>query len=180
MAELNLDELLDAGRVTSGKLRVSLQRTDFKNLVEQAVELVSPAMDERSQMLDVLLPECELWVNADEIRITQVLQNLLSNASKFTPSGGRIQLNASVDGERLVVEISDNGLGMDPVVIDGLFHLFKQAPSTQASHQSGLGIGLALSRAIIEMHGGKISGSSAGTHMGSVFRFELPRPSQAR
>ncbi|MDO9434931.1 PAS domain-containing sensor histidine kinase [Hydrogenophaga sp.] len=173
-----LDELLDAGRVTSGKLRVSLQRTEFKRLVEHAVELVSPAIEERAQRLDVVLPEGQIWMNADEIRITQVLHNLLSNASKFTQTGGHIRLNVEITDDRLIVEIADNGLGMDPAVIDGLFHLFKQAPTPQENHQSGLGIGLALSRAIVEMHGGKITGSSAGAHRGSVFRVELPMPTK--
>lgn len=169
-----LDGLLDVGRVTSGKLRISPARISFKTIVEQAVETFSSDLERLGRELKIFCPDEEIWVNADELRITQVVQNLLSNAIKFTLPGGRIELRVAVCEGRLHVEVEDDGLGMDPATIDGLFRLFAQGQVQRESHQPGLGIGLALSRTIIEMHGGVIEGASAGRNMGSVFRFELP------
>ncbi|MCV0438899.1 MAG: PAS domain-containing sensor histidine kinase [Hydrogenophaga sp.] len=167
-----LDGLLDVGRVTSGKLRISPARISVKQVVEQAVETFSSNIEHRE--LQVFLPEQEIWVNADELRITQVLQNLLSNALKFTLPGGRIEVRAHVCGTRLHIQVKDDGLGMDPATVDDLFRLFAQGQAQRETHQPGLGIGLALSRMIVEMHGGTITGTSSGRGLGSVFRFELP------
>lgn len=169
-----LDGLLDSGRLTSGKLRMAPARIDFRTVVAQASELTSPAIQAKGQQMKIALPEGAIWINADELRLIQVLQNLLSNASKFTPHGGYIELNAAVEGDRLIVKVIDNGMGMDPATIDDLFRLFAQGPRRQDAIPTGLGIGLALSRSIIEMHGGKIVGSSAGLSKGSSFQFELP------
>lgn len=170
-----LDELLDVGRVTSGKLRISPARIPFKQVLDQAVETFASEAEHRERDLQVQLPEGEIWVNADELRITQVLQNLLSNALKFTLPGGHIEVRAEVFEGRLHFEVKDDGLGMDPATVDDLFLLFAQGQAQRETHQPGLGIGLALSRMIVEMHGGVISGTSPGRGSGSVFRFELPR-----
>lgn len=170
-----LDELLDVGRVTSGKLRISPARIPFRQVIEQAVETCSSYIDRRDRILQVLLPEEEIWVNADELRITQVVQNLLSNALKFTELGGHIEVRAEVCGGRLRVEVEDDGVGMDPATVDELFLIFAQGQAKRETQQHGLGIGLALSRTIVEMHGGVIAGTSRGRGFGSIFRFELPR-----
>lgn len=169
-----LDELLDVGRVTSGKLRISPARISFRQVLAQAVETFSSDIEHRERELRVFLPEAEIWVNADELRITQVMQNLLSNAMKFTLPGGHIELRAEIHEGRLHVEVKDDGLGMDPATADDLFLLFAQGQAQRETHQPGLGIGLALSRTIVEMHGGTITGTSEGRGLGSVFRFELP------
>lgn len=169
-----IDDLLDAGRLTSGKIRIKPERASFKRVAARAVESVRPAMDARSQAFDIDLPLADIWVNADEIRLAQVLQNLLGNASKFTPIGGTIKLSARVDGGRLQVEVADNGEGISPAAIGDIFALFSQGDGMAASRQSGLGIGLALARSIVEMHGGTITAASPGVGQGSVFRFELP------
>lgn len=169
-----LDDLLDAGRLTTGKLVISPRLADFQAVVRQAAELARPSMEQRSQSLKVSVPPGQINVRVDEMRLSQVLQNLLSNASKFTPSGGTIEVTVYVEAGRVFVSVADDGVGMDPATIDDLFRLFVQGECTQDMHLSGLGIGLALSRAIVEMHGGKISGASAGPGMGSTFRFELP------
>lgn len=169
-----LDGLLDAGRITSGKLRISPIRSDFKEIVAQAIETFSSYIDNRERELTVRLPEGDIWVNADELRVTQVVQNLLSNAMKFTLPGGRIELRVAVHDSHLHVEVEDDGLGMDPATIDDLFLLFTQGQAQRENHQHGLGLGLALSRTIIEMHGGVIEGSSRGPGLGSLFRFTLP------
>lgn len=169
-----LDGLLDAGRLTSGKLRIAPQRIDFQAVVANAVEAINPDISKKSQALLIDLPDESVQLQADGLRIAQVLQNLLSNASKFTPKDGNIHLRAKVECGRLRVTVTDDGVGMDPATIDDLFRLFAQGESRQEVNVSGLGIGLALSRAILEMHGGRISGSSGGPGKGSSFHFELP------
>lgn len=169
-----LNDLLDAGRLTSGKLHIQPARVGFKGVVNDVVEAIRPAINGRSQVLEVSLPMEDVWVNADEIRLYQVLQNLLSNATKFTPEGGRILLRAAVTDGRLCVDISDNGMGMDPSTLDKIFVLFAQADAHKNVNSAGLGIGLALARSIVEMHGGKISAVSAGLGKGSTLSFELP------
>lgn len=169
-----LDGLLDAGRLTSGKLRISPTRALFASMLSDAIESVSPVVSERKQRLSVSMPPGQIWASVDSTRITQVLQNLLSNASKFTPVGGSIDIIVDVRSDRLFVTVKDNGVGMDPRAIDGLFRLFSQGQSEQNAEKSGLGIGLALSRAIVEMHGGRITGTSDGPGKGSSFTFELP------
>ena len=169
-----IDDLLDAGRLTSGKIRIKPERVSFNRVAARAIESVRPAMDVRSQAFDVDLPQADIWVNADEIRLAQVLQNLLGNASKFTPIGGTIKLSARVNGTRLRVEVADNGEGISAAAIHDIFALFSQGDGVAASRQSGLGIGLALARSIVEMHGGSIAAASPGPGQGSVFHFELP------
>jgi PAS domain S-box-containing protein len=169
-----IDDLLDAGRLTSGKIRIKPERVLFNQVASRAVEATQPEMDARSQAFDVDMPPGDIWVNADEIRLAQVLQNLLGNASKFTPAGGSIKLRARVADARLRVEVSDDGEGIAAAAITDIFALFSQGDGVAASRQSGLGIGLALARSIVEMHGGTISATSPGIGQGSHFRFELP------
>lgn len=168
-----IDDLLDAGRLTSGKIRIKPERVSFNQVAARAIEVARPSMDARAQAFDVDIP-AQLWVNADEIRLAQVLQNLLGNASKFTPVGGTIKLSARVDGARLRVEVADNGEGISATAIHDIFALFSQGDGIAASRQSGLGIGLALARSIVEMHGGTIAATSPGLGQGSVFHVELP------
>lgn len=169
-----IDDLLDAGRLTSGKIRIRPERISFNQVVARAIETARLAMDARSQVLDIDIPPADIWVNADEIRLAQVLQNLLGNASKFTPAGGSIKLSAQVADGRLRVEVADNGAGISASEIHDIFALFSQGDGIAASQQSGLGIGLALARSIVEMHGGTIAAASQGLGKGSVFHFELP------
>lgn len=169
-----LGDLLDAGRLTSGKIHIRPERITFNSVVKQAIEAVWPSMSARSQVLDVDMPEGDIFLNADETRLIQVLQNLLSNAAKFSPDGGIITLQVIVDHDWLRVSVSDNGVGMDPATIDQLFVLFAQGEPAIESSRGGLGIGLALARSIVEMHAGNISGWSAGVGTGSIFTVELP------
>ena len=168
-----LDDLLEAGRLTSGRMTIRPSSIPFGRVVKYAVEAVWPMINARSQTIELDVPE-HLWINGDEVRLIQVLQNLLLNAAKFTPEGGAIQVGAAVTDERLYVQVSDNGQGMDPATIDRLFVLFAQGKNAAHSPHAGLGIGLALARAIVEMHGGTIAATSAGAGKGSVFSFELP------
>ncbi|MBT9465596.1 PAS domain-containing sensor histidine kinase [Hydrogenophaga sp.] len=169
-----LGDLLDAGRLTSGKIQIRPERITFNSVVTQAVEAVWPSLNARSQVLNVDLPEGDIFLNADEIRLIQVVQNLLSNAVKFSPDGEIITLQARVVNDWLRVSVSDNGVGMEPATIDQLFVLFAQGEEVMESSRGGLGIGLALARSIVEMHAGNISGWSGGVGTGSIFTFELP------
>ncbi|ODS68416.1 MAG: hybrid sensor histidine kinase/response regulator [Acidovorax sp. SCN 68-22] len=169
-----IDDLLDAGRLTSGKIRIRPEMISFNQVLSLAVEASRPDMDARSHTLELDVPRAAIRVNADPTRLAQVLQNLLGNASKFTPNGGRIRLSARVAEGRLHVELADNGAGIAPAALENIFALFSQGDGIAASRQSGLGIGLSLARALVEMHGGCISASSPGVGQGSVFRFELP------
>ena len=169
-----VDDLLDAGRLTSGKIRIKPELISFNRVVSRAIEATRPAMDARSHHFKLDVPPEDLWVNADETRLAQVLQNLLSNATKFTPVGGVISLSARVEAGRLHVDVADNGEGISPLALESIFELFSQGDGLAASRQSGLGIGLSLARSLVEMHGGSITAKSPGTGRGSVFSFELP------
>jgi PAS domain S-box-containing protein len=173
-----MDELLDAGRLTSGKIHIKPERISFKHVTTQAVEAVWPAIHGRDQTFHLDAPPNDIVVNADEMRLVQVMQNLLSNASKFTPEGGRIELRSRCTSGRLCVSVADNGQGMTPQEIHRIFALFSQGDRVKETHHAGLGIGLALARSIVEMHGGTITATSAGVGRGSVLSFELPGASE--
>ena len=175
-----VDDLLDAGRLTSGKIRIKPERIAFNQVVAIATEALRPDMDARSHTFELDLPRETVWVNADPTRLAQVLQNLLGNASKFTPHGGTLRLTARVARGRLHVEVVDNGVGIAPAAMEHIFELFSQGDGLAASRQSGLGIGLSLARSLVEMHGGSIAATSPGVGQGSVFRFELPGASLGR
>lgn len=169
-----VDDLLDAGRLTSGKLQLFPEKVYFESVLKVAIECAAPALELKRQNLDLQLPESEISLSADPIRITQVLRNLLSNASKFSPENGTIVVEAHVTNGWVSVTISDSGEGMDPATLNGLFVMFAQGQNQKLSKHGGLGIGLALARSIVEMHGGRISGASKGVGMGSSFTVELP------
>lgn len=168
-----LDDLLEAGRMTSGRTAVRKERLAFERIVMHAVEAVRPIANERFQTIETDVAD-QLWVMGDEVGLIQVLQNLLSNAAKFTHEGGSIRVSAAVVDERLCVQVSDNGQGMDPETIDKLFVLFVQGRDASRVRHPGLGIGLALARAIVEMHGGTLTAVSPGAGQGSVFSFSIP------
>lgn len=169
-----VDDLLDAGRLTSGKIRIRPRRVSFNAVAAQAAEATRPLMDARSHKFSLELPRDEIWVNADATRLAQVMQNLLGNAAKFTPERGNIALGAWVDGNRLKVEVRDSGEGFEPHAAERLFELFTQGDGSRPIREGGLGIGLSLARSLVEMHGGSMTARSEGPGKGSVFSFELP------
>lgn len=174
-----VDDLLDAGRLTSGKIRIKPEQVAFSQVAAIAIEAMRPDMDARAHTFEQDVPGAPITVNADPTRLAQVLQNLLGNASKFTPNGGTIKLSARVADDRLHVTVSDSGVGITAEAMESIFELFSQGDGLAASRQSGLGIGLSLARSLVEMHGGSISAKSAGTGRGSAFSFELPGASIA-
>jgi PAS domain S-box-containing protein len=169
-----VDDLLDVSRITSGKIQLQKGRVDLAAIVSRAVEGARPLIDTRRHTLDVKLPEDELTVNADPVRLAQVLWNLLNNAAKYTPEGGRIWLTAVKDQDHAVVSVRDTGLGIPQDMLPKVFDLFTQMERTLARAEGGLGIGLTLVRRLTEMHGGTVTASSAGPGQGSEFVVRLP------
>ncbi|WP_020652319.1 hybrid sensor histidine kinase/response regulator [Massilia niastensis] len=172
MAHL-LDDLLDAARLSSGKITLATRPLDLKGVIDQALETTQPKIREREQHLELRLPPTPVTVDGDPVRLTQVFTNLLSNASKYTQDGGRIRVEVR-GGDEIAVAISDNGSGMAPATIIHVFDLFAQGPRSLARSEGGLGIGLNVVRNLVTMHGGSVTAASAGPGRGSTFTVRLP------
>jgi len=169
-----LDDLLDVSRITRGSFPIKKDLVDVKSLIEAAVEAVQPAMDAKRHTLRVEIPEKPIIVNADPVRLAQVLSNLLTNAAKYTPAGGIITAGSYLAARDLIMFVRDNGIGLAPDVIPKIFEMFTQIHS-EDTPEGGLGIGLALSRGLVQLHGGRITAQSAGLGKGSEFVVSLPR-----
>jgi len=168
-----LDDLLDISRISAGRLELEKQPHRLQSIVEAAVENARVLIDGRRHTLEVdLQPGCVAHV--DEVRVTQVLANLLLNAARYTPPGGQIRLAARADEHELLIEVQDNGIGITPEQLPYVFDMFSQLRSASDRTQGGLGIGLALSRGLVELHGGHLDASSAGLGGGATFRVHLP------
>lgn len=170
-----IDDLLDVSRVTRGLVALSKEVVDLKQVVTDAVEQVRPALDARQHQLSLQLAPDSVPVQGDHKRLVQVLANILGNAVKYTPEGGHIEVRLEVAGGDVVVHITDNGLGMAPELLPNIFGLFTQAERTPDRSQGGLGLGLALVKSLVQLHGGTVSATSAGLGHGSTFSVQLPR-----
>jgi len=168
-----VDDLLDVSRLELGKVELRKQRVNLNESVAAAVE--SSTAQAAHHCLVVRLAETPLPVRADPVRIEQAICNLIVNATKFTPAGGSIEVEAARDGDSAVVSVTDNGVGIKPEMLESIFELFTQDSTTLARTQGGLGIGLTLVRRLVELHGGKVQAYSAGPGSGSRFeaRFAL-------
>ena len=175
-----VDDLLDVGRVTRGALEIQRERADLAEIVRAAVETIGPSLSRRNQRLHVSLPTEAIPLDADVVRLNQVLQNLLDNASKFTPEGGSAWLIVERDGGEVVIRVRDSGAGISAEELPFLFELFYQSPHAARSPKGGLGIGLSLARRLAEMHGGSLQASSEGKGHGSEFVVRLPLPGPER
>jgi CheY-like chemotaxis protein len=171
---LLLDDLLDVSRITRGKLELRKEPLLLSKAVEAAVETVRPAIDARRHVLTVELPDAPVSFMGDPLRLAQVLSNLLSNAAKYTDGGGHIRLSAQVEGDELLVRVRDNGIGVSADALPKLFTMFTQVKSALERSEGGLGIGLALAKGLVELHGGRISAHSAGLGQGTEFIVRLP------
>jgi PAS domain S-box-containing protein len=171
-------DVLDTSRSVTGKLRLDLQTIPLEEIVNEAIGTVSPSADAKDLALDVFC-EPALLVRADRDRLQQVLWNLLSNAIKFTPSHGSVALRARREHGSTLITIHDSGIGIAPEHLPHVFHRFWQAHTGASREFGGLGIGLALSRHLIEMHGGTIAADSQGPGRGSTFTIVLPSPTAA-
>jgi PAS domain S-box-containing protein len=171
---LLVDDLLEVSRMTSGRIHLRRERVALGEIVEQAVETVRPLVEQRRHDLTVSLPHEPLWLEADALRVEQVVVNLLTNAAKYTDEGGRIWLTVQPDRGEAVLRVRDTGVGIPPVFLPRIFDLFTQAERSLARSQGGLGIGLSLVRVLVELHGGRVEAHSAGPGQGSEFIVHLP------
>jgi signal transduction histidine kinase len=174
MAEL-VDDLLDVSRVTRGLIKVKLEAVDVRQVLDDAVEQVTPQIDARGHQLTLCCSAEPVAVRADRKRLVQVITNLLTNAAKYTPQGGQIRLEMLAHDDQVVISVDDNGIGMAPDFLPHAFELFAQAQQTSDRTGGGLGMGLALVRSLVELHDGKVACASAGLGQGSRFTVWLPR-----
>jgi signal transduction histidine kinase len=170
-----VDDLLDTTRITQRKIRLEIESVDVATLIEQAVQLVSPLARQRGQPFEVSVPPDAGVIAADAARLQQVLENLLSNALKFTRDSDPIHLEVHSDVDWIEIRVADQGSGIDAASLSRIFDLFVQSDSTLDRTKGGLGIGLAWVKAIVTMHGGSVSAVSAGKDQGATFVVRLPR-----
>ncbi|HEY7410014.1 MAG TPA: ATP-binding protein [Vicinamibacteria bacterium] len=173
MARL-IDDLLDVSRITTDKLELRRERTNLATVVQAAVETIRPTVERFGHALLVSLPEDPLYLDADLTRVAQILSNLLDNAAKYTPRGGRLTLDAAREAGEAVIRVRDNGVGIPPDLLPRVFEMFTQADRSLERSRGGLGIGLTLARRLAEMHGGRIEARSEGAGQGSEFTVRLP------
>ncbi|MGF6368751.1 PAS domain S-box-containing protein [Paraburkholderia sp. RAU6.4a] len=169
-----VDDLLDIGRIMSDKVELRIARVDLAELVARAIEAARPFTDSREQRVVAHVPDAPVMIRGDMTRLVQVLQNLLHNASKFSPNGSAIEMQGRVDFRMAVLEVRDPGCGIPVRSLDKIFELFAQEKEGQSFGEGGLGIGLTLCKSLVEMHGGSIVASSEGLGLGSTFTLSLP------
>ncbi|MFC5458834.1 PAS domain S-box protein [Massilia niabensis] len=169
-----VNDLLDLARVQSGKVELKKARVALQEIVGNAVETALPLVEGKQHTLQVRLPEHPLVLDADANRLAQVIGNLLTNAAKYTPPRGTITLSGWQEGDTVLVEVADNGIGLPPEALPSLFEMFNQDRHGMDYAQGGLGIGLHLVRRLTEAHGGSVGASSAGLDRGSTFTLRLP------
>lgn len=173
-----VDDLLDVSRITTGRVRLRLKSVDVGDLVRRAAEAVRPLVAQHAHELRLNVPEHPVLLFADAVRMEQVLVNLLTNAVKYTDAGGRISVTVDETVEECVIRVRDNGVGIPPAVLPGIFELFNQSERTLDRADGGLGIGLSLVRKLVELHGGRVEASSV-FGQGSEFVIRLPSASLA-
>lgn len=169
-----LDDLLDIIRLNQGKIKLKKQALELKDSLAGAIKSAERLASEQKQTLTVLLPSRPVYINADPIRLEQIVINLLNNAIKFTPAGGRIWLKARQSAGALVISVRDTGMGIDKTKLSSIFNLFVGAPRAYISAPGELGIGLKLIKNLVTAHGGTITAASGGLNQGSEFTVKLP------
>jgi signal transduction histidine kinase/DNA-binding response OmpR family regulator len=172
-----VDDLLDVSRIARGKVQLKRERLDLADVTARAIEMVSPAIDDRRHTLTVEVPR-GLIVDADSARLAQVLANLLSNSAKYTDPRGHIRISAQPWGSFARVKVSDNGRGIDPVMLPRVFELFSQERQEIDRSQGGLGLGLAIVKSLAEAHGGSVQAHSEGKGLGAEFVVQIPLAEQ--
>lgn len=164
-----IDDLMDVSRITSGKVVLRRELVSLQSITDIALESARPAIDGAKHSLEVVAPDSPIWVDGDVTRLAQVVGNLLNNASKYTPPGGKISVELESRDDRALLHVSDNGIGIPAEMLGHVFDMFAQVNRNLHRSQGGLGIGLALVKRLVEMHGGTISVQSAGVNRGSTF-----------
>jgi CheY-like chemotaxis protein len=174
-----VDDLLDVSRIARDKLELRPAPTELGSLIRLSIEAAQPLAERAGHRINLALPETPLLVNADPMRLAQVFINLLNNACKYTEGPGRIDLSVRREGNDAVIAVRDNGIGIAAEMLPKIFDAFTQVDQSIARSQGGLGIGLSLARRLVEMHGGMLSGFSAGLGTGSEFVVRLPALGEA-
>jgi signal transduction histidine kinase/ActR/RegA family two-component response regulator len=169
-----VDDLLEISRVTSGKVRLQKEPVDVATIVAFAVETSRPTIEAHNHRLSIALPAEPIFVEADSLRMAQVLSNLLNNAAKYTKPGGQVRLAATAEGSEVVFRVRDSGIGIPPEMLSNIFDLFAQVDHSLDHSQGGLGLGLTLVKSLVEMHGGSVQAHSEGLSRGSEFMVRLP------
>jgi PAS domain S-box-containing protein len=169
-----VDDLLDVGRITTGKIVLRREPLDFRDVVRAAVEVFAPAIAAKGQTFDMAVADQAMPMTGDATRLVQALQNVLGNAVRYVPLGGRIRLEVEIEHAGIVARVSDDGPGIAPEALERIFELFVQEDAARLPSDSGLGIGLSLARTLVAQHGGLITAQSAGLGRGSTFVIRLP------
>jgi signal transduction histidine kinase len=172
-----IDELLDVSRIITGKLEMGLQSVDVAAVLQEAIGTVSPAASAKGIRLELAHRSGDSLVRGDPERLRQAFWNLLSNAIKFTPRDGRVAVRVETNGPNLEVIVNDTGLGINPDFLPHIFERFTQDDSSSTRHSRGLGLGLSITRQLLELHGGSIAAESPGVGKGSTFTVTLPKSS---
>ena len=169
-----VDDLLDVSRVARGLVSLTRTAISAKDVLSRAVEMASPLLEQRAQHLVLSVPDAHLWMNADPLRLAQVVANLLSNAAKFTPPQGHVWLSAALEAGRVAIRVRDDGEGIAPDLLPKVFDLFVQGAPVAERSGGGLGLGLALVKSFVALHGGTVTASSDGPGRGSEFVVRIP------
>jgi CheY-like chemotaxis protein len=169
-----IDDLLDISRVNRNKMELRRARVLLADVINSALETGRPVIEAAGHELTVTLTPDPVYLDADLTRLAQVFGNLLSNSAKYTPNGGHIWLDAAREGEEVIVSVRDNGIGIPANSLRSIFDMFSQVDRSIERSTGGLGIGLALVKGLVEMHGGSVTAESAGVGQGSTFRIRLP------
>ncbi len=169
-----IDDLLDVSRVTRGKMELRRQRVALTTIITNAIQTAEPLIHAKGHELTVTQARERLYVHGDPTRLTQVVANLLNNAAKYTPQGGKILLSTERIGDEVAIRVKDNGLGIASDMLPRIFEMFVQADNSLNRSQGGLGIGLTLVKSLVEMHGGTVEATSDGLGKGSEFTVRLP------
>lgn len=169
-----IDDLLDVSRITQGRLELVRTRLELGTVIDTAIEASRPHVERNRHQLRVSVEERSLPLDADLTRLAQVVGNLLNNASKYTPPGGMIEVTARQQGHEAVIDVTDNGIGIPEAQLSEVFEMFNQVNRAMDRSQGGLGIGLALVRRLVELHGGSVAARSPGPGQGSTFTLRLP------
>lgn len=171
-----LDDLLDVARIARGQLKLERRPVKLSDILQQAADGALPLMEERRHHLEVEAPPLEILVEGDPVRLTQILLNLLLNAANYTQEGGRIRIATETSADQVVISVSDNGPGLAPDILKGIFQPFSSGGASGQQSPAGLGLGLTISRRLAELHDGHLDATSNWPQCGSEFRLHLPRP----
>ena len=169
-----VDDLMDVSRITRGKVELKPRRIEIHSVVMRAAEMASPLLEQRQHQVSIDVPAAGMMVSGDVDRLAQVFANLLSNAAKYTPRGGRVEIHARRDHEDIVIDVADNGQGLAGDLVPHVFDLFVQGPRSADRREGGLGLGLTLVRSLVALHHGRVEAHSDGPGRGSTFTVRLP------